>query len=133
MIQLLEIDRDGCVPEFRSEVPEVCSEGLKATASFYSQVGFRRPWISYLAVRDGQAVGMCAFKGAPRGGRVEVAYGTLLEYEEQGVATAMVAELIRISTDADSTIILTARTLPAEGASTSILKRTWVHTLRHCN
>ena len=62
---------------------------LPATADLYRSSGFAPPWIGYVAVSEGRAVGTCAFKCAPVEGRVEIAYFTFPEFEGRGLATAM--------------------------------------------
>lgn len=119
---LLPIGRDGTVAGFSGELDETAREWLTANVAYYELVGFVEPWIAYLGVREGVAVGSCAFKGAPRQGTVEIAYGTLPAFEGQGVATEMAAALVRMARKADPRVRIVARTLPQEGASTAILK-----------
>lgn len=95
----------------------------RLTVDWYLQSGFRPPWISYLAQCDGVWVGTCAFKGEPRDGRVEIAYHTFPEFEGQGVATAMARKLVELTLQTESQLTVKAQTLPAESASTSLLKK----------
>ncbi len=86
------------------------------------------PWAGYLVMRPAgcsgeEAVGTCAFKSAPVDNRVEIAYHTFPEYEGKGIATKMAEMLIMIARRIKPDITLVARTLPVEGASTSILKK----------
>ena len=65
----------------------------------------------------------CAFTSAPSAGRVEIAYHTFPPFEGQGVATAMVSELLTRARQADPEIDLFAHTLPERNASTTILRK----------
>lgn len=100
---------------------EPAHTAITMTLAFYQEVGFQEPWISYLAQRDEQLVGICSFKGAPINGRVEIAYFTFPAYEGQGIATAMCGQLVTMAREAQPDIILTARTLPETNASTHVL------------
>lgn len=99
------------------------AELLSATARHYQSAGYVEPWISYLALIDGTAVGACAFKSAPRSGRVEIAYHTFAPYEGRGYATGMARELVAIALRQESVTIVAAQTLPARNASHRILEK----------
>ncbi len=105
------------------ELPAAVAEILPATAGMYRASGFVLPWIGYIAVRDGQAVGTCAFKSAPAGGRVEIAYFTFPEFEGQGIATAMAQTLIALTRTTKPGLTVTAQTLPERNASNRILEK----------
>ena len=96
---------------------------VEATVDHYRRVGFDRPWIGYVAVKEDVPVGACGFKSSPVEGRVEIAYGTFPGHEGQGIATAMARELLRIVDQEDAGLKVIAQTLPEENASTSILKK----------
>lgn len=96
---------------------------LEFTAQHYQKSGYVPPWIAYLAVENAEPLGTCAFKTAPSGGRVEIAYGTMSGLEGKGIATAMARELIEIARREDEGLVVFAQTLPLECASTSILKK----------
>ena len=68
-------------------------------------------------------MGACGFKSSPVAGRVEIAYGTFPGHEGRGFATTMARELVQISRQEDTSLTVTAQTLPEENASTSILKK----------
>ncbi len=122
-MELIAITESG---ECEKPVPPRPKAGAKvvtATTKLYSSVGYQPPWICYFGVEDGECVGTCGFKSPPRENRVEIAYFTFPKYESRGVATRMASELIRIATAADSTVLITAQTLPAVNASTSVLKK----------
>ncbi len=100
---------------------------VRFTVEFYARSGFAPPWIGYIGIDDHGAVGTCGFKSAPAEGRVEIAYATNPGQEGRGVATAMASKLIELVRDADDELTVFAQTLPAESASTSILKRLGFH------
>ena len=107
---------------------------LDATRNWYKQVGFRPPWVSYLALENEIPVGTCAFKTAPTEGRVEIAYGTVPGNEGRGIATAMARELIAMARQTDPNVVVFAQTLPEENASTSVLKKLgleWIGAVEH--
>ncbi|QDU89396.1 hypothetical protein Pla175_27860 [Pirellulimonas nuda] len=91
------------------------------------ELDYRPPWIGYVAVAENVCVGVCGFKHPPAKDegvlRVEIAYCTLPEHEGLGFATAMASELIRLTNQADPTVIVAAQTLREEGASTTILRK----------
>jgi quercetin dioxygenase-like cupin family protein/GNAT superfamily N-acetyltransferase len=121
-IRLIEIGPDGR-PVEELTLPEMAQSVCEATVGVYQKTGFARPWVGYLAERDGLVVGTCAFKSPPQEGRVEIAYFTLPEYEGMGVATRMARRLVQIARDADSGVAIVAQTLPHENASTSVLRK----------
>ena len=133
-MELIAILQDG-VPERRVQGPPAqAQEVLAGTAQMYAAVGFVRPWIAYLAVEGGACVGTCAFKSAPRDGRVEIAYFSFPGNEGRGVATRMAAALVEIARATDAQVAVAAQTLPEESASTEVLKKLGfehVDTLEH--
>lgn len=100
-----------------------CQNLIGIYETFYPEVGFEPPWVSYLIVRDGQAVGSCGFVGAPRNGQAEIAYWTFKEFEGQGVASFACRELLKIAFEAGQDVSLTAKTAPEENASTKVLRK----------
>ena len=100
----------------------ICQETIYITIDFYKKVGFVQPWIGYYAEVNGDLVGAAGFKGPPINGRVEIAYGTFDNYRKQGFGTAICKHLVGLSLKTDPSIKITARTLPEENFSTSILK-----------
>ena len=66
-----------------------CKDSINMTSDFYKKIGFNPPWIGYYASIDGQLVGAAAFKGKPRDGKVEIAYGTFPQFQQQGVANGL--------------------------------------------
>ena len=96
---------------------------LPATADLYRSSGFEPPWIGYIAVSEGQAVGTCAFKCAPEDGRAEIAYFTFPEFEGRGMATEMATQLIALARAERPDVVVAAQTLPERNASNHILER----------
>ena len=105
------------------DVPEAVVATYAANADLHRRVGFIPPWVSYVAVNDGRAVGGGAFVGPPRENRVEIAYFTVAELEGHGYATRTAIELVAIARSANPEITITAFTLRENNASTKILRR----------
>jgi len=95
----------------------------KKSASLYSRIGFKVPWVSYVAADSGVGVGGGAYVGAPRQGVVEIAYFTLEKFQGRGYATQTALQLVSIARQAAPTISLRAYTLPLVSPSTKILER----------
>ncbi|HEV2816111.1 MAG TPA: GNAT family N-acetyltransferase [Allosphingosinicella sp.] len=79
------------------------------------------PWGSYLARLDGEPIGICAFKSAPRDGEAELAYMTFPGFEGRGHAGEMIALLAAIADEAG--VLPIAHTLPEENPSNRALRR----------
>lgn len=87
------------------------------------------PWCAYFAERNDHLVGTCAFKSTPVNNRVEIAYFTFPDFENQGIATQMANYLVDLAKAQNPSIIVFAQTLPKLSASTRILQRQgFVHT-----
>lgn len=91
--------------------------------TFYPKVGYHPPWIGYLAVQNGIVVGVGGYKGPPVDSKVEIAYGSVPEYEGQGVSSATCRYLTQLALNHEPSVRVTARTLMNESASTSILRK----------
>ncbi len=100
-----------------------CKESLQISIDFYTRIGFVPPWIGYYAKLNNEFVGAAGFKGPPKNKKVEIAYGTFRKYEGKGVGTKICRQLVLQALKTDPEIIITARTLPEESASTGILKK----------
>ena len=101
-----------------------CLDILNVYPGYYQKVGYNKPWIGYFATADGnEMIGCGGFKGKPKNGKVEIAYGTFKKYEGQGIGTEICRQLVLLSLQADPSIRITARTLMENNASTRILKR----------
>ena len=119
-MQLVVIERDGTVQGIDA-IPDVAKEALAMTVEFYGRAGFAPPWGSYIALEEDVPVGACGFKGAPKEGRVEIAYFTFPGGENRGVATRVAALMIEIAKVADPSVVVTARTLVEPNASHRVL------------
>jgi len=132
-VKLIAITENG-EPAEPLAVPDAAADVASAMVDLYRAVGYVPPWIGYFGVEDGKCVGVCSFKSPPEDNRVEIAYFSFPEYESQGMATKMAAELVRIALDTEPDLTIAAQTLPEEGASTAILKKLrfrFTHTVDH--
>ncbi len=100
-----------------------CKESLQMTIDYYKKIGFNPPWIGYYAKLNNELVGSAGFKGNPKDGKIEIAYGTFPKYEGQGIGAEICRQLVNLVLKTGQEIKITARTLPEENASTSILKK----------
>jgi RimJ/RimL family protein N-acetyltransferase len=122
-IDLLPVNPDGSPAEKVGFISQQPREALAATVKLYERTGFVRPWTSYLATSGPLVVGICAFVAPPRSRRVEIAYHTFKPFEDQGVATMMISELIRIARAADPDIEVFAQTAAQANASNATLRK----------
>ncbi len=120
---LVAIGRDGEPDETVADVGARPPDVLPATVALYAARGYVPPYVGYLALEAGRAVGTCAFAAPPARGRVEIAYFTFPGGEGAGRATRMAAALLAIARAADASLLVTAQTLPGAGASATILAR----------
>jgi [ribosomal protein S5]-alanine N-acetyltransferase len=123
VFSLVRCGADGSPLQPIPVVPEAIAATYPANADLYRRVGFTPPWVSYVAVDSGQAVGGGAFVGPPREDRVEIAYFTLPEFQGRGYATRTAAELVAIAREFMPGTTIVALTLQEHNASTKILKR----------
>ena len=120
---LLPIDTDQTKNVRFKENPE-CVPILNVYPDFYQRVGYNKPWIGYFVTIDrDEIVGAGGYKGKPREGKVEIAYGTFKRYEGQGIGTEICRQLVLLSQNTDPAIRITARTLQDGYASIKILKK----------
>lgn len=119
-MKLVPIEKDATARE--QLMPAFIREVLSGTRAMYGG-RYSPPWIGYLAEENGKPIGTCAFKSAPIQGKVEIAYFTFPDNEHRGVATRMAAQLVEIARKNQPDIVVSAQTLPQEGASTAVLKR----------
>jgi [ribosomal protein S5]-alanine N-acetyltransferase len=122
-LHFVEIGEDGTLGEDLGALSQFASDACAQTVAHYRKAGFAPPWISFLATRDSEIVGICAFTSAPTTSRVEIAYHTFPLFEGQGVATAMVRELLTRARNADPEVELFANILPEHNASNAILRK----------
>lgn len=120
---LVEIARGGTPSEPVGPTPPVFDDVARSFVDFYAEVGFSPPWTGYVVMQGDTCVGTCAFKGPPAENRVEIAYFTFPEFEGRGHATWMAQALRDIALRTDPTLVVAAQTLPAESASTSVLRK----------
>lgn len=100
-----------------------CEPGLSMTVDFFGRIGYMPSWIGYFAQVDGELVENAAFKGKPKEGTVEIAYGTFPAYQQQGIGTQICGQLVRLALQTDPTVRITARTIDADNYSTRILQK----------
>lgn len=101
-----------------------CLEILKIYPEYYEKVGYNKPWIGYFITEDGiEFIGACGYKGKPKDGKIEIAYGTFKKYQCQGVGTEMCRQLVLLSMQTDSSIRIMARTVEDNYASAKVLKK----------
>jgi len=84
------------------------------------------PWVHGFVARDratGTVVGEGGFKGPPRGGVVEIAYGTRAEHRGQGYATVTAHALVDYAFGAPEVTLVIAHTLPDSTASQRVLTK----------
>lgn len=105
-----------------SDRPEY-QETLRMCIDFYKRVGYQPPWICYYVEEDDIIIGSAGFKGKPVNGRVEIAYGTQPEFQNQGIATRICKLLVHLALATDPQVIVTARTLMEPNYSTRVLKK----------
>jgi ribosomal-protein-alanine N-acetyltransferase len=87
-MDLIPIEAGGVIGSHIGELPPEAGFVIQATCDLYKAVGFSPPWICYMAMENGVAVGTCGFKSPPSNGRVEIAYFTFPPFEGKGIATA---------------------------------------------
>jgi len=100
-----------------------CIDVLNVFPDYYKRVGFVKPWIGYFAgVENEEIVGYGGYKGQPRNGKIEIAYGTVKQHEGKGVAKEICRKLVSLALQTDPSIRITARTFLEVNASTQVLK-----------
>lgn len=105
------------------KLPEIAINVVQSTIEMYKKTGYHFPWVGYLAFEGQECVGTCAFKEAPKDGKVEIAYFTFPDFEGKGIATNMVKELVRIVKEEKQEINIIAQTLPESNSSTRVLEK----------
>ncbi len=98
-------------------------QAVEATLAHQAATGAPAPWTGYLARRNGEWVGICAFVDRPSAGEVEIAYGTVPGHEGQGIAFGMAGWLIARAFEEREIAAVNANTAPAHNASTRILEK----------
>ncbi|WP_306641640.1 GNAT family N-acetyltransferase [Sanyastnella coralliicola] len=121
MIELRIIEETGFQHEDIQPLNESTRTIVQANVDYYQRIGYNQPWVGYLAVQNGEAVGSCGFKGM-RNGITEIAYVTFDPYRGNGVGTEMCRLLCEIASEHPE-IEVTARTLKEPSYSTRILEK----------
>lgn len=122
-INLIQINVHGKPVGKVGVLSDIARQVCAATTRLYAEAGFVAPWLGYLAQRENKLVGACAFKAPPQDGKVEIGYLTFPDYEGQGVATAMVHQLLHIAKATQPRLTVIAHTANEENASNAILKK----------
>ncbi|MDQ8699676.1 GNAT family N-acetyltransferase [Hyphomicrobium sp. LHD-15] len=121
-ITLVAIAPDGSV-DTSVELSQHAAPVILATLDNYKARGNFAPWLCYMTFDAGINVGTCGFTMPPTGDVVEVAYYTFPEHEGKGFAQQAAQALVRIAQDAKSGLVITAHTLPEEGPSCQVLRK----------
>ncbi|MBA4057717.1 MAG: N-acetyltransferase [Marivirga sp.] len=100
-----------------------CMESLEISVLYYANVGYRVPWIGYYVSMNNTFVGGAGFKGQPKNGKVEIAYGTFPDFQKMGIGTEMCRQLVALAQATDPTVRIMARTLMEENYSARILRK----------
>lgn len=101
-----------------------CPPIIEAMMDYYQKIGYNFPWVGYFAIdENGIPVGTGGFKGVPNNGKIEIAYHTFGRHEGKGIGTAICKELVSIAQNSNPSVLITARTLPVESPSCSILRK----------
>ncbi|MBC7805239.1 MAG: GNAT family N-acetyltransferase [Akkermansiaceae bacterium] len=122
-LYLVEIKEDGTFSEKITGLSDIAKDVCRAFVAIYKETGFQSPWTGYLAVRDGEVVGICGFKSPPIDGTVEISYFTFQQFENQGIATDMARMLLGIAHRAAPEFRVIAHSLAEENASAAILRK----------
>ena len=101
----------------------LCEETLPMSVDYYKNVGYSPPWIGYFVKHNNVMVAGAGFKGRPKNGSVEIAYGTFENFRRQGIGTTICRQLVELSLRTDPAVRITARTLPQNNFSTRILEK----------
>lgn len=101
-----------------------CTPVVEAMQTYYKRIGFNKPWIGYFASIDGkELVGVAGYKGKPKDGKIEIAYGTFKGYEGQGIGTKICKQLVCLAQQSDPTVRIMARTFQDGHLSMAILRK----------
>lgn len=109
----------GMAPELRAQLSADWLALLEATTT-------TEPWVHGFVARlraTGGVVGQGGFKGPPRNGVVEIAYGTNPEHRGKGYATETAGALVDYAFTFPEVHVVIAHTLPDSTASQRVLKK----------
>src|SRR3989338_3573944 len=121
MLILYEITESGTGYAPIDQQNKVIQDALTKTREHYQRFGFKRPWISFLAFEKGEYAGVCGFKAAPAGGKVEITYEPFPKKDDEVIAADMIRKLTEIANFRDRTADVTIHISPEED-STGFLK-----------
>jgi len=110
---------EGMSPEVRAQISADWLRLLEASTE-------PSPWIhGFRMVRkdNGDVIGNCSFKGPPKDGMVEIAYGVSPEVEGKGYATEAARALTDFARASTEVRIIRAHTLPTGAASQRVLEK----------
>ena len=127
MMLVYEISEAGTVTAIPIRVndPKI-QAALQQVREQYQRLGFKRPWVSFLAFQGGECVGVCGYKTAPQNERVEIFYTPFPEKEIpgfQGTVADMTRKLWEIAQFHNRRVDLITRTSAQESATTTLLKQ----------
>lgn len=94
-------------------------------ARVYSTAGADEWTLGYTVVRveDGVEVGHCGFKGPPKDGAVEIAYGIGPKFQGRGYATETARRLVDVAFGSEAVRLVMAHTIERRNASARVLEK----------
>ena len=113
-LRLIEIGRDGSPERCPGDMPPAARDVVEGTVALYDAVGYRPPWVGYLADRDGEVVGACAFLSPPVDGQVELRCESFPEFRARGVGSEMTRQMVKLARAAEPGIEIHAHSEPCE-------------------
>ena len=110
---------EGMSPDVRAQISADWLRLLEAASE-------PSPWIHGFRLvhrESGEVIGNCSFKGPPKDGMVEIAYGVAPEVEGKGYATEAARALTDFARASSDVTTIRAHTLPAGAASQRVLAK----------
>ena len=121
-MKLLPIEKDETLNRRFTSTPE-CLEILTIFTEHYKKAGFNKPWIAYfISNQNDEIIGGGGYKGKPKDNKIEISYGTFENYRGRGIGKEICKQLVLLALKTDPSVTITARTLPDNHASISVLK-----------
>jgi RimJ/RimL family protein N-acetyltransferase len=120
MLQNAPISRRGLTLPAGGVDDPVILKGIREMVLRLQAAGSRAAW---MIVSNGEVVGLCSHKRAPRDGLVEIGYGIAEKRRGLGHATRAVAALLRAARTDPQVKIVTAQTSIHNPASTRVLEK----------
>lgn len=121
-LRLIEIGRDGSPERCPGHMPPAARDVVEGTVNLYQAVGYQPPWVGYLADRDGEVVGACAFLAPPSDQRVEMRCESFPEYRARGVGSEMLRQMVQKARTAEPAIEIFMQTQAREDHATRKLR-----------